>query len=316
MKPQDSKDISSRSSPTQEEASAQEEVSANESLEELIARLKQNSLQTKEEHVTPNSEELQAIIAGLEDDLITGRWIFADYEDTDIRLLPALVKKANSKYPGMNLKLALTAEDLTHALKETIESGATSSRFVVNMGSRIHFAAIDYKIVDDKISLIMFEPTTFNNISAGRLGIKINQTLECLQLPPYSFTMAEMDIQRSSSECGMFSLSLAKKLHLESDKLERLHKDNIKGLLCEPKTPLSPEKLDPYLPVSLYKHAQGRKRLEHYLKANPETAHEKVNKKQETLVERFEKNLTEKGAKTVSVSPHKKRITEYKSLMM
>ncbi|WP_273783396.1 YopJ/AvrA family T3SS effector serine/threonine acetyltransferase [Bartonella sp. AU15XJBT] len=316
MKPQDSKDISSRSSPTQEEASAQEEVSANESLEELIARLKQNSLQTKEEHVTPNSEELQAIIAGLEDDLITGRWIFADYEDTDIRLLPALVKKANSKYPGMNLKLALTAEDLTHALKETIESGAKSSQFVVNMGSRIHFAAMDYKKVDDKISFIMFEPTTFQNIAACKLGIKINQTLQTLQLPPYSFTMAEMDIQRSSSECGMFSLSLAKKLHLESDKLARLHKDNVTGLLCEPNTPLPAEKLDSYLPVSLYKHAQGRRRLEHYLKANPGAEHETVNKKGETIRERFEKNLKEEGAKNVSVSPHKKRITEYKSLTM
>ncbi|WP_273755565.1 YopJ/AvrA family T3SS effector serine/threonine acetyltransferase [Bartonella sp. MM73XJBT.G] len=318
MKPQDSSPP--HSFPTQEGASAQEsghaqeDPSPDESLESLIARLQKNALE--EENVPPSSEELKAIIADLEDDLVTGHWIFANYEDTDIRLMPALVEKANRKYPGMNLKLALTAEKLTHALKETIESGAKSSQFIVNMGSRIHFAAMDYKIIDDKISLIMFEPTTFNNISAWKLGIKINQTLASLPLPPYSFAMAEMDIQRSAAECGMFSLNLAKKLHLESDKLTRMHKDNVKGVLCEPKTPLPAEKLDSYLPTTFYKHAQGKRRLEHYLKTNPEAAHEKVNKKGETLTERFEKNLTEKGEKTMSVSPHKKRITEYKSLMM
>ncbi|CAK02269.1 YopJ/AvrA family T3SS effector serine/threonine acetyltransferase [Bartonella tribocorum] len=314
MKPQDSKDVSPRSSPTQEGASAQEETNANESLASLIARLQKNALE--EENIPPHSEELKVIIAGLEDDLVTGHWIFADYEDTDIRVMPALVEQANRKYPDMNLKLALTAEKLTYALKETIESGARSCQFIVNMGSRIHFAAMDYKIVDDKISLIMFEPTTFQNIAAAKLGIKINQTLETLQLPPYSFTMAEMDIQRSSSECGMFSLSLAKKLHTESQKLERLHKDNVKGVLCDPNSSLSAEKLDSYLPVSLYKHTQGRRRLEQYLKTNPQAIDETVNKKGETIRERFEKNLKEEGAKNVSVSPHKKRITEYKSLMM
>ncbi|PIT68123.1 YopJ/AvrA family T3SS effector serine/threonine acetyltransferase [Bartonella tribocorum] len=308
MKPQDSSP--SRSSPTPEGASAEE------SLADLIARLMQSSVQTEEEHVAPSSEELQTIITGLEDDLATGCWINSYYEDTDIRVMPALVKKANSKYPDMNLKLALTAEDLTYALKETIESGVKSSQFVVNLGSRIHFAAMDYKKVNDKISLIMLEPTTFQNITAAKLGIKINQTLETLQLPPYSFTMAEMDIQKSSSECGIFSLALAKKLHLESEKLARLHKDNVKGVLCEPHSSLSAEKLDSYLPLSLYKHTQGRRRLEQYLKANPGAEHEPVNKKGETLKERFEKNLKEEEAKTVSVSPHKKRITEYKSLTM
>ncbi|WP_375608144.1 MULTISPECIES: YopJ/AvrA family T3SS effector serine/threonine acetyltransferase [unclassified Bartonella] len=316
MKPQDSKDIPSRSSPTQEGASTAKGASADESLEDLIARLMQSSVQTEEEHVAPNSEELKDIITGLEDDLVTGRWINSYYEDTDIRLMPSLVEKANSKYPGMNLKLALTAEEFSHALKEIVESDAKSAQFIVNSGSKIHFAVLDYQKVDEKISLIMLEPTTFQNIAACKLGIKINQTLECLQLPPYSFTMAEMDIQRSFSECGMFSLNLAKKLHLESEKLERLHKDNVKGVLCEPNASLSPEKLDTYLPTSFYKHAQGRRRLEQYIKSNPDAEHEKVNKKGETLTERFEKNLETADGKAVSVSQHKKRIHEYKSIMM
>ncbi|WP_019224005.1 YopJ/AvrA family T3SS effector serine/threonine acetyltransferase [Bartonella rattaustraliani] len=307
MKPQDSKKIPSRSSATQEEASA------DESLEDLIARLTQSSLPTEEEHVAPSPDELKDIIANLESDLVTGRWLNTYYENTDIRLMPSLVDKANSKYPEMNLKLALTAEEFSYALKEVVESDAKSARFIVNSGSKIHFAVLDYQKVDDKISLIMLEPTTFQNIAVCKLGIKINQTL---QLPPYSFTTAEMNIQRSSSECGMFSLSLAKKLHLESDKLARLHKDNVKGVLCEPDTPLYAGKLDTYLPSTFYKHVQGRRRLGEYLKSNPNAEHEKVNKKGETLTERFEKNLREEEGKTVSVSQHKKRITEYKSLTM
>ncbi|WP_375686481.1 MULTISPECIES: YopJ/AvrA family T3SS effector serine/threonine acetyltransferase [unclassified Bartonella] len=308
MKPQDSSLPHSSQTP--------EGASANESLEDLIARLMQSSIQKEEEHTAPNSDELKDIITGLERDLVTGRWINSYYENTDIRLMPALVEKANSKYPDMNLKLALTAEEFSYALKEVVESGANSARFIVNSGSKIHFAVLDYQKVDEKISLIMLEPTTFQNIAACKLGIKINQTLQRLQLPPYSFTTAEMDIQRSSSECGMFSLSLAKKLHLESDKLARLHKDNVKGVLCEPNSSVSAEKLDSYLPTTFYKHAQGKRRLEHYLKVHPEAEHETVNKKGETLRERFEKNLRTTEGKTVSVSSHQKRITEYKSLTM
>ncbi|WP_208436886.1 YopJ/AvrA family T3SS effector serine/threonine acetyltransferase [Bartonella tribocorum] len=310
MRPQDSKDISRHSSP------AQEGASADESLEDLISRLMQSSLPEEEEHVAPSASELKDIITGLEKDIESGHWINNHYANTDIRLMPSLVEKANSKYPEMNLKLALTAEELSHALKGVVESDAKSARFIVNSGSKIHFAVLDYQKVDDKISLIMLEPTTFENLAACKLGIKVNQTLQTLQLPPYSFTMAEMDIQRSSSECGMFSLALAKKLYLESNKLERLHKDNVKGVLCESNSSLPAEKLDTYLPTTFYKHVQGRRRLAGYLKANPEAEHEVVNKKGETLRERFEKNLVTAEEKMVSVSQHKKRVTEYKSLSM
>ncbi len=84
MKPQDSSLPHSSQTP--------EETSANESLEDLIARLMQSSIQTEEEHVAPSSDELKDIITGLERDLVTGRWINSYYENTDIRLMPALVE--------------------------------------------------------------------------------------------------------------------------------------------------------------------------------------------------------------------------------
>ncbi|EJF82527.1 hypothetical protein MCU_01409, partial [Bartonella elizabethae Re6043vi] len=254
MKPQASQEISPRSSPTQEDPSD------NESLESLLARLEKNALE-EEENVAPSSEELKAIIAGLENDLVTGRWIDSGYAITDLKLMPALVDQANRKYPEMNLQFVLSPEEFTQALKKTIESDTKSSRFILNTGKNIHFSVIDHQTIDDQLSLVMFEPTTFDTIG-GLLGLRLSQALQDTQLPRCHFAMAEMDIQRSSSECGIYCLSLAKKLHLESQKLERLHKDNVKGVLCEPDTPVSAEKLDSYLPVSLYKHAQGRRRLE------------------------------------------------------
>ncbi|EJF93809.1 hypothetical protein MEE_01450 [Bartonella elizabethae F9251 = ATCC 49927] len=316
MKPQASQEGSPRSSPTPEGASAQEGASADASLENLATHLEQ--LEIAKIHNTPfNRAELKDIITGLEKHNADGSWMKNYYDILDLYMMPALVDQANRKYPEMNLKLTTPPDGFALALKDTLESGIKSSRFIVNAHDQgIHFAVVDHQTINGQISLIFLEPTSLRDTLPALLASRTRQPLEYPQFPPLHFATAEMDIQRSSSECGMFSLSLAKKLYLESQKLERLHKDNVKGVLCEPDTPLSPEKLDSYLPVSLYKHAQGRRRLEHYLKANPEAAHEKVNKKGETLTERFEKNLKEREGKTVSVSQHRKRATEYKALTM
>ncbi|WP_375684076.1 MULTISPECIES: YopJ/AvrA family T3SS effector serine/threonine acetyltransferase [unclassified Bartonella] len=314
MKPQDSS--LPHSSQTPEEASAPERAHANASLDTLTAHLEQSSSE-KGKNIPFNREELKSIIARLEDDISTGRWFTADYASTDLKLMPALVDQANRKYPDMRLQLAASSHDFALALKEAIENGVQSSRFIIHTKDRgIHFALIDHQTIEDKTSVIFFEPTTFNNMKPAVLALRTQLALKAHELPNCSFAMAEMDIQRSSSECGMFCLALAKKLHTESAKLERLHKDNIKGVLCEPDTPLPAEKLDPYLPTTFYKHVQGRRRLGEYLKANPDAAHEKVNKKGETLNERFERSLVATETKTVSVSQHRKRATEYKSLMM
>ncbi|MBB4076275.1 YopJ family protease [Bartonella fuyuanensis] len=316
MKSQDSK-ISAYSSPqTSEGVSTPEGVSTNDPTENLAAHLERLSLE-KIKNTPFNREELKDIIAGLEQHNADGSWIKNYYDILDFYMMPALVEQANHKYPEMNLKLAMTPDDFARSLKETLENGIKSSRLIVNAQDRgIHFAVVDHQTVEDKTSLVFFEPTSLRDTLPALLASRTQKSIEYYQLPQIHFATAEMNIQRSSSECGMFSLALAKKLYLESAKLERLHKDNVKGVLCEPDTPLSAEKLDTYLPARFYKHVQGRRRLGEYLKLNPEEAHEKVNKKGETLTERFEKNLVTTEGKTVSVSQHRKRATEYKSLMM
>ncbi|WP_375653861.1 YopJ/AvrA family T3SS effector serine/threonine acetyltransferase [Bartonella sp. AP19HLJMH] len=314
MKPQDSPPP--HSSQTPEGASAPEGAHANASLDTLTAHLERLNIE-KIKNTPFNRAELKDIIAGLEKHNADGSWIKNYYDILDLYMMPALVDQANRKYPEMNLKLTSPPDGFALALKETLEKGIKSSRLIVNAQDRgIHFAVVDHQTIDNKTSLIFLEPTSLRDTLPALLALRTRQSIEHHQFPNIHFAMVEMDIQRSSSECGMFSLSLAKKLYLEAQKLERLHKDNIKGVLCEPDTPLPAEKLDPYLPARLYKHVQGRRRLGEYLKANPEAAQEKVNKKGETLNERFERSLVATETKTVSVSQHRKRATEYKSLMM
>ncbi|UNE53961.1 YopJ/AvrA family T3SS effector serine/threonine acetyltransferase [Bartonella machadoae] len=320
MKPQDAKNQDAKNIDVDSTSQRQEEAVSNESFASSLAHLEMTSSQSAAlppiSSLPLSPTKLQDLITSLEKDLSSGYWLLADYEDTDFTMMLALVKQANRKYPDLHLKFTLTAHDFTLSLKEALANGIQSSRYIINTQERgNHFAVIDHRTIENKTSVILFESTTFmNNTSATLLALRTRQALH-RELPECHFSIAEMDIQRSSSECGIFSLALAKKLHIEAHKLARIHQDNINGVLCEPNTPLPSEKLDTYLPVSFYKHTQGRRRLEQYIKSNPGTENEKVNKKGETLYERFEKNLTSPENKTLSISAHSKRISEYKSAL-
>ncbi|MCZ2158726.1 YopJ/AvrA family T3SS effector serine/threonine acetyltransferase [Bartonella sp. 220] len=311
MKPQDSKNTAQSSSQPQEGAIA------NAPLDNLPASLEQLNIE-KEKNIPFQHEKLQEIIAELESDIADGKWFKGGhhYAETDLKLMPALIDQANRKYQGLNLKLVTTSQDLSQSIKEAIKNGISSSRLIVNTTDRgVHSVVIDHRTIEGKTSLIAFEPATLNSEIPLLLAVRIHLTVQ-RELPECHFSKVEMDIQRSTSECGIFSLALAKKLHIETEKLTRMHKDNIDGVLCKTNTTLPPDKVDPYLPASFYKHTQGSRRLEEYVKTNPEAENEKVNKKGETLTERFEKNLVTKEGKKVSVSLHRKRVTEYKALTM
>ncbi|HDL8012828.1 TPA: YopJ family type III secretion system effector serine/threonine acetyltransferase, partial [Yersinia enterocolitica] len=236
-------------------------------------------LSEKETRSLISNEELKNIIIQLETDIADGSWFHKNYSRLDIEVMPALVIQANNKYPEMNLNFVTSPQDLSIEIKNVIENGVGSSRFIINMGEGgIHFSVIDYKHINGKTSLILFEPVNFNSMGPAILAISTKTAIERYQLPDCHFSMVEMDIQRSSSECGIFSLALAKKLYTERDSLLKIHEDNIKGILSDSENPLPHNKLDPYLPVTFYKHTQGKKRLNEYLNTNPQGVGTVVNK--------------------------------------
>ncbi|EKC7686044.1 YopJ family type III secretion system effector serine/threonine acetyltransferase [Salmonella enterica] len=263
-----------------------------------------------------SNEELKNIIAQLETDIADGSWFHKDYSKMDVKIMPRLVIQANNKFPEMNLKFVKSPLDFSIEIKNAIEYRDEPSRFIINMGEDgIHFSVIDYKHINGKTSLILFEPASFNSMGPAMLALRAKEAIERHQLPDCHFSMVEMDIQRSSSECGIFSLALAKKLYTERDSLSKLHEDNIKGTLGDSKKPLPHDKLDSYLPVTFYKHTQGRRRLNEYLNTNPQGVSTVINKKNETILNRFDNNQSVLDGKILSVSAHKKRITEYKTLL-
>lgn len=88
------------------------------------------------------------------------------------------------------------------------------------MGEGGHYSVIDYKCISGKISLILFEPANFNSMGPTMLALRLKIAIQRSQLPDCYLSMVELDIQRSSSECGIFSLALAKKLYIERDYIE------------------------------------------------------------------------------------------------
>ncbi|AQX27539.1 MULTISPECIES: YopJ/AvrA family T3SS effector serine/threonine acetyltransferase [unclassified Bartonella] len=265
-----------------------------------------------------SSTSLENIITALEDDIESNRFYNTEYARIDFKMMPALVKQANNKYPEMNLTLIKEPIDFVSPFKKTIKKGIQSSRYMINVGAnnQFHFGVVDHQTLNNKISLILFEPVSFNLIKPALLGAKMQTIIETRLPSSIYFSMVEMNIQRSMSECGIFSLSLAKKLYLQSDKLKKLHIDNIEGK-WDRSTRLSHDVLDKYLPVSFYKHTQSLRRLETYVQKNPGSENEIVNKKNETIFERFEKNLVTLPwlNKNISASAHRKRVSEYKSLI-
>jgi len=87
-------------------------------------------------------------------------------------------------------------------------------------------------------------------------------------------SVVEMNIQKSGSECGVFSLVLVKKLYHESDRVVSIHKKNLKRNFT-----LTPAEADKYLPATFYKHTQGMKRLDSFVMSNPDAKNEIINKK-------------------------------------
>ncbi|ATO57104.1 YopJ/AvrA family T3SS effector serine/threonine acetyltransferase [Bartonella sp. 1-1C] len=273
-------------------------------------------LRRKHNFIFGKDEPLKTTIMRLENDITHGSWYDTLYGELDFAMMPSLIEKANKKYPLMSLKFSATPEDVPILIKNTIDDKIQSSRLIVSLGDeKIHFAVLDHQTINDRVSLILFETVGFKHMKPAVLAMRVKMAIEESQLPNCHFSIAEMDIQRSASECGIFSLALAKKLYREADKLEKLHRDNINNVLCKSDFFVSYDELDKYLPAAFYKHTQSITRLNEYIESNPKAKREIINKKGEVILERFDKNSVMIDNKKVSCSLHKKRVNEYKSLI-
>ncbi|SUX55949.1 YopJ family acetyltransferase [Chromobacterium vaccinii] len=258
-------------------------------------------------------KQLSKLIAQVENSLNGEGWLTEKFAALDRKFMPDLVRVANETKPGVNLSYRDSPQDIGSFIKSEMDRGALSGRVILNRGAGIHFAVLDYKVVDGKPSVLFFEPANLKNL--GPMFLLASTEVNLKGLEGACFSAFEMDIQRSDAECGMFSLSLAKKLHKESVIVDGLHASNIAGQL-EPENGsyLSGPEVDKLMPPSFYKHTQGRTRLKQYLNIN-ENGGELVNKKGQTLLERQQQYVEEtSGGRNVIKSMHEKRLIELERL--
>ncbi len=259
---------------------------------------------------------LLSCIAWVEVSLNDGTWCQGKPFYTVERMLMAdLVQMANDRKPGLNLVYLEAPEPLGALIKQAME-GADATRYVVNMGDDgTHFAVFDCRILGGHASVILFEPTTLDGMMAPtKLARRAKTALQmACSLETCHFLTVEMDLQRSVSECGVFSLALGKKLHKEHQALSSLHQLNVQRVFFDnPFMP--PSEADQYLPPSFYKHVQGRARMAEYLETRPDAEQVILNKKQQTLRERVNGHMEAVGGRVISKSAHDKRLAELKAL--
>ena len=256
---------------------------------------------------------LEACIARVEGALNDGSWSRRkDFTGVDLLLMPDLVQMANERKPGLGLVYLAAPDTLGELIERGVEK-AGGTRYIVNVGpAGIHFAVIDCRVLEGHTSVILFEPANMGRLGPLLMAQGTGQSVSARCSPATChFLHAEMDIQRSGSECGVFSLALAKKLHKEHDALTPLHQMNVSGGFSRSRY-ISPAEIDRYLPPSFYKHAQGRGRIADYLTINPDAGQTLINKKQQTLLERFKGGVEEVDGKAISKSAHNKRLVELK----
>lgn len=260
-----------------------------------------------------NKQGLIRVIKRLENDITDGSWNKKSYAEMDIEMMPSMLARANEKYPNLNLYFLKNPRDIGILIDKVLQQGKKYFRCVTNMGEEgIHCAVLDGKIINNKISLILFDSSSEQYNASNLLGIRLMLALKRHSLPEYFFTMFAMNIQRSLSECGIFSLTLAKKIHRASQQIEQIHHDNISGKFKRQSGFISHREIDHYLPPDFFNYVQSINRLNEYIDVHSKSNDSHVKIKCAKVVERFFKNLVLVDNKKISVSLHKKRIAEYK----
>ncbi|MGQ5525544.1 YopJ/AvrA family T3SS effector serine/threonine acetyltransferase [Chitinimonas sp. PSY-7] len=249
---------------------------------------------TKSTEISHDSEAVENYLNSIDQALTDGVQLPSrTAASSDMRFMEELVELANNKASGLNASLMNSPRDLANKVKELIEQKQTSARFIVNMGDGgIHFAAFDYSLRDGKPSVVGVEPATTNGMGPALLVFRCQAAFsEILQNVPT--VIIESDLQRSNGECGMFSLSLAKKMFQEQLSFAQIHDKNTQGILGDSYGIVTANESNNLLPPTLMKHAQSEKRLQAYLAAQPEAREVKVNKRGETLEERQARHIVE-----------------------
>ena len=125
--------------------------------------------------ITINS--LTTIINEIELSLQDNTWLNKKFTLIDKSLMPMLVDVANKKKPGLNLSYLNSPYQLPDEIeKQPLISETKPQKYIISCGEdKAHFALLDIRFIDDKLSMILFEPSPLKNYASSLLAFR----LEC-----------------------------------------------------------------------------------------------------------------------------------------
>lgn len=258
---------------------------------------------------------LEKHIKKIEESLENNTWMDLALSKSDQVMMPHLVALANKRKPGLNLKYVDSPYDLPGHIKSLSPNDYHSHKYIVRTGEdKVHMAMLDARFIDNKLSMILFEPASLSCRAPSFLALRIISAFEKNLPHERKPIILQMDIQRSNYECGIFSLALAKKALKCDECVLKLHHEIAKRETEIPSLEECKEIADKFLPVLFYKHTQGLKRMGEYLEKKPESIHQPLNHQRKKIMDHIKASYTEINGKLMSKSIHIKRLTEYKTL--
>jgi YopJ protease family len=257
--------------------------------------------------------ELMAAIADLERaaELLHAKWLQPDasaptgspkWQDVDDFIyLPAIVAAENALTPGLALRCPLSLETLFNDLKQMAVAAQNLNqtqgpvRFLVETVRATETARIDemthtvvleavayfHKGGKPVLSVVALEPMTQDHEFSKPALEKIGFAFEQLNIN-FRSTLLGTCIQKTDFGCGIFSASLAKKMHDHRDVIEGLHAGNVYG---GPFKYMDSEALC----ASFFKHTTSQTTVEGLKNRTDgrELVSQIVNSKGQTLLERI-----------------------------
>ncbi|WP_340607755.1 YopJ family acetyltransferase [Xenorhabdus bharatensis] len=182
------------------------------------------------------------------------------------------VINANIENPGLNLSVVNNINELPIHIEKFVNNAQTQARFIAFFSEeKYHAIAFDCcHIPNEGVSIIGIEPA--NSLQPGpckEIATACQKLDFSLINTPVSLRILSSNQQNSTGECIIYSLSLAKKMHKESNKLSLLHQKNLNNELNithkSNNVVIYPPEADKYLLPLFMKHCQSEKRMNNYL---------------------------------------------------
>lgn len=228
--------------------------------------------------------------------------------DFDNAMLPTVIAAENARTPTLQL-VSLSDPSRLKAWLDDEQFPPEGKRALLPLplpGGLVHIVVADARRNENRTSLFIIDPLTPNAGRAEAFGDVLLPALRASISGDTTLTMLMLGTQKARVGCRIFALSAASKLAAQKEKFDALHEQNVSG---QPLTTsqggdarkwAGDERIrlvggEGIVTPAFMKHSQSRSTLRNWADANPPgDADAVVNRQGQTLLSRYEANVTER----------------------